>query len=106
MKNFVSQNVKSWNRFSDSVPRKRAGGRSFGDNSRNGLIVVKSVGVSMQAMCVALQIVAAQYANVFRVCESCMTPGTVDYAVRRLVITRHVATYKTFTHTAMPCAGF
>lgn len=78
MKNSVSQTAKSWNRFSDSVPRKRAGGRSFSDKSRNGLVLVKSVGVSMQAVCVVLQSFAAQNASVFRVCESCMTPGTVD----------------------------
>lgn len=106
MKIFVSKTVKSWNRFSYSVPRKRAGGRSFGDKSRNWLTVVKNVGVSMQAVCVALPSVAAQYANVFRVCESCMAPGTVDYAARRPVIARHVATHKTFTHTAMPRTGF
>jgi phosphoribosylformylglycinamidine (FGAM) synthase-like amidotransferase family enzyme len=69
MKNLVSQTVKSWNRFSDSVPRKRAGGRSFGDKSRNGVLVVKSVGVSMQSVCVALQSVAAQNASVLGVCE-------------------------------------
>ena len=69
MKNYVSQTVKSWNRFSDSVPRKRAGGRSFCDKSRNWLLVVKSVGVSMQVVCVALQSVAAQNASVFGGCE-------------------------------------
>jgi len=106
MKNVVSQNVKSWNRFCDSVPRKRAGGRSFGDKSRNGLVGVKSVGVSLQAVRVALRSVTAQYTGVFWVCESCVTPGMMDYAVRRPVITRQVATYKTFTHFAMPRAGF
>jgi hypothetical protein len=62
--------------------------------------------VSMKAVCVALQSVAAQDASVFRVCESCMTPGTVDHAVRRPLNTRHVATHKTFTHTPLPRAVF
>jgi len=78
MKNFVLETVKSWNRFSDWVPRKRAGARSSGDKSRYGLLVVKSVGVSMQAVCVALQSVAVQDARVFQVCESCTCCDTWD----------------------------
>lgn len=73
--------MEPWNRFSESVPRKKAGGRSCGDKGINGLIVVKCAGVSMQAVCVAIQSVAAQDASVFPVCESCMTPATVDHAV-------------------------
>jgi hypothetical protein len=68
--------------------------------------MVNSVGVSMRAVCVALQSVAAQDASVFRVCESCVTHGTVDHAVRRFVTAWHVATHKKFAHTPMPRAGF
>lgn len=103
--------MKSWNRFSDSVPRKRAERRSVGDTHEYKWAYSRKERGCEHAGClfgatVTLASCATQDVSVFWVCESCMTPGTVDQAVRRLVTTRDVTTHISFTHTSMARAGF